>query len=243
MRVTTVRATTEPTRRAQSIRPAEPGGAAALSAAARELDGAHPGDIVRWAHERHGDGLVVTTSFGDAILAHVASSAVPGIEIVLLDTQYLFAETLRYAEDLRQRFDLNLRVVRPDPTVAPDDRWRVDADACCDVRKVQPLAQLLADRTAWVTGLRRSDSASRRSTPVVSWDVGRSVVKVNPLAAMADDDVLLYEQLFELPHNPLTAQGYGSIGCWPCTRPTAPGEDARAGRWAGSAKTECGLHL
>lgn len=212
-----------------------------LNEAAHDLEGAHPVDIVRWAHERHGDGLVVTSSFGDAILAHVASSAVPGIEIVLLDTQYLFAETLWYAEHLRQRLGLNLRVLRP-VDVTPDDRWQTDTTACCQVRKVDPLERLLADRSAWVTGLRRSDSPTRRTTPIVSWDLGRSVVKVNPLAAMTDDDVALYEQLFELPRNPLTDRGYASIGCWPCTRPTAPGEESRAGRWSGSVKTECGLH-
>ncbi|MGD9702711.1 MAG: phosphoadenylyl-sulfate reductase [Acidimicrobiia bacterium] len=214
-----------------------------LNDAARELEGAHPSEIVRWAHERHGDGLVVTSSFGDAILAHVVASAVPGIEIVLLDTQYLFAETLWYAEQLRRRFDVNLRVVRPDESLAVDDLWQTDTTACCRVRKVEPLERLLADRSAWVTGLRRSDSPSRRSTPVVSWDIGRSVVKVNPLAALTDDEVALYTQLFDLPSNPLTERGYPSIGCWPCTQPADPGEDARAGRWAGSVKTECGLHL
>ena len=214
-----------------------------LNDVAKELEGAHPGEIVRWAYERHGDGLVVTSSFGDAILAHVASSAVPGIEIVLLDTQYLFAETHWYAEQLRRRFDINLRVVRPDESVIADDLWQTDTTACCRIRKVEPLERLLADRTAWVTGLRRSDSPSRRSTPVVSWDIGRSVVKVNPLATLTDDDVALYTQLFDLPANPLTDRGYPSIGCWPCTQPAGPGDDARAGRWAGSTKTECGLHF
>ena len=214
-----------------------------LNDVAKELERAHPGEIVRWAHERHGDGLVVTSSFGDAILAHVVSSAVPGIEIVLLDTQYLFAETHWYAEQLRRRFDINLRIVRPDENVVADDLWQTDTTACCRIRKVEPLERLLADRTAWVTGLRRSDSPSRRSTPVVSWDIGRSVVKVNPLATLTDDDVALYTQLFDLPANPLTDRGYPSIGCWPCTQPAGPGDDARAGRWAGSTKTECGLHL
>jgi phosphoadenosine phosphosulfate reductase len=214
-----------------------------LNDAAKELERAHPVEIVRWAYERHGDGLVVTSSFGDAILAHVVASAVPGIEIVLLDTQYLFAETLWYAEQLRRRFDLNLRIVRPDPSVAPDDLWQTDTTACCRLRKVEPLQRELAGRTAWISGLRRSDSEARRATPVVSWDIGRSIVKVNPLAAFDDDDVALYAQLFDLPDNPLTDRGYPSIGCWPCTRPTGPGEDGRAGRWAGSTKTECGLHL
>ena len=214
-----------------------------LNDVAKELEGAHPGEIVRWAYERHSDGLVVTSSFGDAILAHVASSAVPGIEIVLLDTQYLFAETHWYAEQLRRRFDINLRVVRPDENVIADDLWQTDTTACCRIRKVEPLERLLADRTAWVTGLRRSDSPSRRSTPVVSWDIGRSVVKVNPLATLSDEDVALYTQLFDLPANPLTDRGYPSIGCWPCTQPADPSDDARAGRWAGSTKTECGLHI
>lgn len=213
-----------------------------LSRAAAELEHAAPVDIVRWAHARFGETLVVTASFGDAVLAHVASSAVPGIEIVLLDTQYLHAETLWFADELRRTLDMNLRVVHPAEDVQPDNLWAIDTDACCAVRKVEPLNRVLDGRAAWVSGVRRADSPSRVSTPVVTFDVGRGVVKVNPLATLSDADIELYQQLHDLPRNPLTDRGYPSIGCWPCTRPVAAGDDPRSGRWAGSAKTECGLH-
>lgn len=206
------------------------------------LEQAHPADVLRWAADQFGtDGLVVTASFEDAVLVHVAATAVPGVEVVLLDTQYLFAETQWFAEELRRRLDLNLRVEHPE--VQPDNLWQTDTAACCDVRKVQPLARALAGKQAWITGVRRADGPTRANAPVAAYDIGRGLVKINPLATFTDDDMALYERLYELPRNPLTDRGYPSIGCWPCTRPVAPGEDKRAGRWAGSEKTECGLHV
>jgi phosphoadenosine phosphosulfate reductase len=206
------------------------------------LEGEHPADVFRWAAAQFGaDGLVVTASFEDAVLVHVAATAVPGIEIVLLDTQYLFAETKWFVDELTRRLDLNLRIEHPD--VQPDNLWQTDTAACCDVRKVQPLARAIAGKRAWITGVRRADGPTRANAPVASYDIGRGLVKINPLATYTDDDMTLYERLYELPRNPLSERGYPSIGCWPCTRPVAPGEDKRAGRWAGSDKTECGLHL
>lgn len=207
-----------------------------------DLETQHPADIVRWAVGRFGlDQVVVTASFGDAVLAHVAASAAPGIEIVLLDTGYLFAETEWFADRLRDQFDLNLRTVHPLPD-AETDLWRTDTDACCYLRKVEPLQRALAGRKAWATGLRRDDSPTRANAPIVAWEAGRRVVKVNPLATWTEDDVHRYAQAHDLPEHPLVAQGFGSIGCWPCTRALQPGEDHRAGRWAGTGKTECGLH-
>jgi phosphoadenosine phosphosulfate reductase len=207
------------------------------------LDAWHPTDVARWAAEHFGvEQMVVTASFEDAVLVHVAATAVPGIDIVLLDTQYLFAETQWFAEQLRQRLDLNLRVVHPLPQVQPDNLWQTDTAACCQVRKVEPLQRALAGKAAWLTGVRRVDGPSRADTPVAAYDLSRGLVKVNVLATLTDDDIALYEQLYDLPRNPLTDRGYPSIGCWPCTRPVAPGEDRRAGRWSGSDKTECGLH-
>ena len=198
-------------------------------------------DVVRWAAATFGDGLVVTASFGDAILSHLVNSVVPGIEIVLLDTGYLFAETEWYADDLRRRFGLNLRTVHPLPDVERDV-WQTDTDACCAARKVEPLERSLRGKQAWLTGLRRADSPSRATTPVVHDDLLRGVVKVNPIATWTDEDVATYTAMYDLPSHPLTDRGYPSIGCWPCTRP-ADASDPRAGRWAGSGKTECGLHL
>ena len=208
------------------------------------LDTSHPVDIVRWAADSFGvDNLVVTASFEDAVLVHVAASAVPGIEITLLDTQYLFAETQWLVDELTRKLDLNLRVVRPLPEVVPDNLWQTDIEGCCNARKVEPLNRALEGKQAWLTGIRRADGPTRATAPVAAYDIGRGLVKVNPLAAMSDDDMALYVQLHDLAVHPLLDKGYFSIGCWPCTRPTAPGEDKRAGRWSGNAKTECGLHV
>ena len=208
------------------------------------LDTSHPADVVRWAADAFGvDNLVVTASFEDAVLVHVAATAVPGIEITLLDTQYLFAETQWLVDELAKKLDLNLRVVRPLPEIVPDNLWQTDIEACCNVRKVEPLNRAIAGKQAWLTGIRRADGPTRADAPIAAYDIGRGLVKVNPLAALSDDDMALYVRLHDLPVHPLLDKGYFSIGCWPCTRPTAPGEDKRAGRWSGNAKTECGLHV
>lgn len=206
------------------------------------LERGHPADSIRWAAEQFGtEHLVVTASFEDAVLVHLASTAAPGIEVVLIDTQYLFAETQWLVDEMRKRVDLNLTVLRP--KVEPDNLWQTDIEACCNVRKVEPLNRALAGKKAWITGIRRVDGPTRANSPIAAFDPIRNLVKVNPLAAFSDDDLLTYEQVNELPVNPLRERGYPSIGCWPCTRPVAPGEDKRAGRWAGNAKTECGLHV
>ena len=215
---------------------------AEIEVAAAELENASPGDIVRWAADRVGSSITVTCSFEDVVLAHVAAVAVPGIEIVMIDTQYLFAETKWLADELRKMININLRVVHP-LNVTPDNLWQTNTEACCNVRKVLPLNALLAENAGWVTGVRRIDGPTRAQTPVLSLDTSRNVLKVNPLALYSDEEMESYEYLNELPRNPLKDRGYPSIGCWPCTKPVAPGEDKRAGRWAGEAKTECGLHV
>ena len=199
-------------------------------------------ETIRWAHATFEGRLCVTASFGDATLAHVANTAVPGIEITLLDTGYLFAETEWFADHLATRFDLNLQIIRPDPDLERDV-WQTDTTACCHARKVEPLNRALAGKSAWITGLRRADSPSRRTTPVVHDDLLKGVTKVNPLAAWTDDEVSAYALAHDLPAHPLADRDYQSIGCWPCTRPVTAGDDARSGRWSGTEKTECGLHL
>jgi phosphoadenosine phosphosulfate reductase len=207
-----------------------------------DFEDAHPLDILHWAGDRFGDGIVVTASFGDATLVHLVSQAIPQAEVVLLDTGYLFAETAWYAEELRRAYDLNLRVIAP-PVDAVRNLWQTDTDACCAARKVAPLQQALAGKTAWITGLRRADSPSRADAPIVHVDPFRDITKINPMATWSDDAVAHYNAIELIPEHPLSAKGYASIGCWPCTRPVKDGEDARAGRWSGSGKTECGLHL
>ncbi len=206
------------------------------------FEDAHPLEVLRWAGAEYGDGLVVTASFGDAVLVHLVSRAIPDADVVLLDTGYLFAETEWYADQLRKEYRLNLRTIRPRADVEAD-QWQTDTDACCRARKVEPMERALAGKTAWVSGLRRADSPNRARTPIVHVDLLRSVTKINPIANWSDEDVDHYKAMELLAEHPLTDRGYPSIGCWPCTRPVAPGEDARAGRWSGSGKSECGLHV
>jgi phosphoadenosine phosphosulfate reductase len=211
-----------------------------LAAVSARLEPQPATAAIEWAVGRFEDGLVLASSFQDCVLIDLVSQVAPDLEVVFLDTQYHFPETLAYVETVRSRYELNLRVAEPD--VEPDDRWLDDPDGCCAARKVVPMAKALAGRTAWMTGLRRDEAATRAQTPIVGYDVGRGMVKVNPIATWTEADVARYSTDRALPEHPLRDQGYASIGCWPCTRPVADGEDARAGRWAGLDKLECGLH-
>ena len=173
-----------------------------------------------------GERLCLTTSLTDAVLVDLVARVAPGTEVVFLDTQYHFPETLDTLEVVRRRYPVKLTVRRPD--VPRDDLWRTDTDACCAVRKVAQLDAALAGKEAWLSGLRRDDSPDRADTPIVQRDK-RGLVKVNPIANWTDDDVALYIQLHDVPVNPLVARGYPSIGCWPCTQAVAEGDDKRAG--------------
>lgn len=211
-----------------------------LAAVSAELEHKPASAAIRWAHERFGAGLVLAASFQDCVLIDLAAKAAPGIEVVFLDTQYHFAETLWYVERVRERYDLDLTVMRP--LVPPDDLWQTDPDECCAMRKVEPLARALDGKQAWMSGLRRVEAASRANAQIAHLDIGRGIVKVNPLAPWSDDEIDAYKRDHALIEHPLVAQGYPSIGCWPCTRPVASGADRRSGRWSETGKTECGLH-
>lgn len=211
-----------------------------LETVASSFEGATPEEIVRWAAETFGDGLCLTTSLTDAVLVDLVARVAPGTEVVFLDTQYHFPETLATLEVVRERYPVKLTVRRPD--IPLDDLWRTDTDGCCAVRKVAQLDAALSTKQAWLSGLRRDDSPDRADTPIVQRDK-RGLVKVNPIANWTDADVALYIELHDVPVNPLVARGYPSVGCWPCTQAVAEGDDKRAGRWAGSTKTECGLHV
>jgi phosphoadenosine phosphosulfate reductase len=213
---------------------------AELAAASAELEHKSASAAIKWAWNRFGTDIVLAASFQDCVLIDVASKAAPGIEVVFLDTQYHFAETLWYVERIKERYDLDLRVM--EPLVPPDDLWESDPDECCAMRKVEPLARALQGKQAWMTGLRRVEAPTRAKTPIVHLDVGRGIVKVNPLAPWSDADIAAYKRDHDLPEHPLAAQGYPSIGCWPCTRPVRGDDDPRSGRWAGRGKMECGLH-
>ena len=204
--------------------------------------------IVEWAVQTFGDRFCVTSSMGDAVLAHLASTVAPGIDVVFLDTGYHFAETIGTRDAVAATLPLTVVNVQPRLSVDEQDAehgrdlWRTDPDACCAMRKIEPLQRGLAGYDAWATGLRRAETHSRVIAPVVGWDEDKRKVKVSPLARWDADDVQRYIAENGVLVNPLTYDGYPSIGCWPCTRRVEPGSDPRSGRWSGFAKTECGIH-
>jgi phosphoadenosine phosphosulfate reductase len=204
--------------------------------------------VLRWAGETFGDRFALTSSMADGLLAQLAGRAVPGVHVIFLDTGYHFAETIGTRDWITGVLPVTLVNVQPPATVAQQDEehgprlYERDPDLCCSLRKVQPLARTLAGYAAWGSGIRRDESPSRAGTRLVDWDAKRGMVKINPIAAWTQSDVDAYVTEHQVPVNPLFEIGYASIGCAPCTRPVAPGEDARAGRWAGKNKIECGLH-
>ena len=216
--------------------------------AARELEGAHPLDVLRWASDTFGDGLCVSSSMTDAVLAHLAGQARPGVPVYFLDTGYHFAETIGTRDAIAATLPVNVITVEPRLSVDEQDTFHgkdlfnSDPDRCCFMRKVEPLIRGLAGYDAWATGLRREETRSRVIAPVVGWDDQKQKVKVSPLARWTQDDVDRYITEHDVLVNPLQYDGYPSIGCWPCTRRVAPGDDPRSGRWSGFAKTECGIH-
>jgi phosphoadenosine phosphosulfate reductase len=196
-------------------------------------------DPIEWALERFGGSVVLACSFQDLVIVDLVCSREPDMEIVFLDTGAHFAETLELVETARERYGLKLTVTTP---IEGAQEWPCGTARCCEFRKVEPLRRVLAGRAAWITGLKRVDSPTRADIPIVGYDPAFGLVKVSPLATWTDADIASYEADHGLPVHPLMASGYRSIGCAPTTRPVADGEDARAGRWAGSDKTECGLH-
>lgn len=217
-------------------------------AADEALDGAPAATVLAWAGRAFGRGLAVTAAMGDTVLAHVAGRAVPGVHVLFVDTGYHFGETLGTADAVLATYPVRLVTLRARQSVVDHEAergrlYRRDPDACCALRKVAPLDDALRGYRAWSTGLRRADSPARALTPTVQWDGRREVLKLAPLAGWSDEDLHAYlEGHPDVVLNPLLHMGYPSIGCWPCTSPVAEGEDARSGRWAGSAKTECGIH-
>ena len=217
--------------------------------AGRDLEGAPATDVLRWAVETFGDRFVIASSMGDGLLASLVSSVAPGVDVLFLDTGYHFAETIGTRDAVAQVYDVRVRTVLPLLSVAEQDAvhgarlHERDPNACCALRKVEPLARGLAGYDAWASGIRRDEATTRRDIGVVEWDDKRAMVKVNPIAAWTQADVDRYLAEHGVLVNPLALDGYPSIGCAPCTRRVAPGEDPRSGRWAGSTKTECGLHV
>ncbi|MFF5719425.1 phosphoadenylyl-sulfate reductase [Streptomyces buecherae] len=216
--------------------------------AGRELEDASALEILRWGVETFGARFCVTSSMEDAVVAHLAARVRPGVDVVFLDTGYHFPETIGTRDAVGAVMDVNLITLTPRQTVAEQDAEHGprlhdrDPDLCCALRKVAPLEAGLAGYDAWATGLRRDESPTRAGTPVVGWDARRGKVKLSPIARWTQEDVDAYVTEHGVLTNPLLMDGYASVGCAPCTRRVLAGEDARAGRWAGRGKTECGLH-
>lgn len=213
------------------------------------LRGAPLPQVIQWACETFAGRLIVATSMGpeDMVIIDAIAALHCAPRLVCLDTGLLFPETLRLTEMVRSRYQLTVTAIWPAETVEVQAAhygprlWERDPDQCCRLRKVEPLQRTLAGAEAWVTGIRRSQSPTRRAAETVEWDPVFSLVKINPLAFWSNEDVWDYIRANNVPYNPLHDQGYPSIGCMPCTRPS-DGSDERSGRWAGSGKTECGLH-
>ncbi|WP_164519517.1 phosphoadenylyl-sulfate reductase [Nocardioides ferulae] len=213
-----------------------------------ELELAPAEHIIEWAAATFGERFCITSSMADAVLAHLAAKVAPGIDVVFLDTGYHFVETIGTRDAVAATLDVNLVTITPEQSVAEQDAaygkdlFRTDPDRCCALRKVAPLAASLEGYDAWATGLRRAETANRVIAPVIGWDAKKGKVKVSPLARWSDEQVERYIAENGVLVNPLTYDGYPSIGCAPCTRRVAPGDDPRSGRWAGTGKTECGIH-
>ena len=213
-----------------------------------ELELAPAENIIEWAAATFGERFCVTSSMGDAVLAHLAAKVAPGLDVVFLDTGYHFAETIGTRDAVEATLPVNLITITPVQSVAEQDAsygadlYKTDPDLCCKLRKVQPLADSLAGYDAWATGLRRAETHNRVIAPVVGWDARKGKVKVSPLARWSDQQIDTYIAENGVLVNPLVYDNYPSVGCWPCTRRVAPGDDPRSGRWAGTTKTECGIH-
>jgi phosphoadenosine phosphosulfate reductase len=218
--------------------------AAATERAAATLRDQSPERILAWAAETFPGKVALSLSFGGpgVAMAHMLSTIDRTVPVLFIDTGMLFAETLAFKDAFATRYGLTVRTLHPDHDPGP--LYETDPDACCGIRRVGPMQRALGEYDAWVSGLRRDQSASRGTIEAVEYHAAeeRPIVKIYPLAYWSRAQVWRYLQEHGVPHHPLLDQGYTSLGCWPCTRPNADATNERAGRWAGTAKTECGLH-
>jgi phosphoadenosine phosphosulfate reductase len=220
---------------------------------AAELADAGAEELLRWTDEHFGgqaagSGYIVASNMQDAVLVEMAAKVRPGVDVLFLDTGYHFAETIGTRDAVEAVYDVHVVNVSPEASVARQDEvhgkdlFARDAASCCRMRKVEPLGKALNGYSAWVTGIRRVEAPTRANAPLISWDSAFGLVKINPIAAWTDEDMQAYIDANDILVNPLVYEGYPSIGCAPCTSKPVEGADPRSGRWAGQAKTECGLH-
>jgi len=207
-------------------------------------------EVLGWGIETFGSGLVTATGFGPSgiVLMHHLAKIATDPTVFYLETDLLFEETYALRDSLVERLGIEIRAVhsgvslwRQDQQHGPD-LWARNPDQCCFIRKMLPLRRFLADKSAWVTALRRDQSSTRSRIGAIEWDSGNGLVKINPLANWTNEEIWRYIRLHDLPYNSLHDQDYPSLGCMPCTKPAAEGAEARSGRWDGFAKTECGIH-
>jgi phosphoadenosine phosphosulfate reductase len=216
--------------------------------AADALNGATADEVIRWANESFGSRVCITSSMTDAVIIHLASRLMPGIDVLFLDTGYHFAETIGTRDAVSAVYPVNVVNVTPSTTVAEQDAelgprlYGRNPDLCCYLRKVVPLEKALGPYDAWITGVRKEETDSRSDTRVVQWDAKRQMVKVNPIVDWSQEQVDSYIAENGVLVNPLVYDGYPSIGCQTCTMRVEAGADPRSGRWAGTAKTECGIN-
>jgi len=221
-----------------------------IDALAERFESQPASELIAWAGEQWGERLVLTCSWQkqSSILVHLVAQHAPRTRIVEIDTGLLYAETHATRARLVERYGIEVETIRPQRTVeeqalAEGDRlWERDPDRCCGLRKVAPFEQALAGAGGWLSGVRREQSAARRDIRKVALDAKRGVVKLQPLADWTDRECWSFVVSHRIPYHALHDTGYPSIGCMPCTRQVVAGEDERGGRWAGSGKSECGLH-
>ena len=226
-------------------------GAEELAAANAELEGRSPQDVLRWAVKQYHPRLTMATAFGaeGCCILHMLAEIEPGVRVFNLETGYQFPETLELRERIKARYGIEVEYIRPELTVAEYEAdhggplYEMRPDQCCHDRKVLPLRRAVQGYDAWISAIRKDQTQDRAKAAVVQWDAKFSLVKVNPLLSWTKSDVWRFITGHDVPYNPLHDQGYPSIGCRPCTVPVAEGADDRAGRWAGTRKKECGLHV
>ncbi|MBY4213125.1 phosphoadenylyl-sulfate reductase [Rhodococcus fascians] len=215
---------------------------------ASELDGASPLELLQWTEDTFGSDFIVASNMQDGVLVHLAAQVHPGVDVLFLDTGYHFAETIGTRDAVESVYGVRVVNARAEKTVAEQDSiegkdlFAREPNRCCAMRKVAPLKKELANYSAWVTGIRRVEAPTRANAPLISFDDAFGLVKINPIAPWSDEQMQAYIDEYSILVNPLVDEGYPSIGCAPCTVKPAPGADPRSGRWAGKAKTECGLH-
>ncbi len=223
---------------------------AELAEASAKLETASPQDIILWAAETYAPRLGMATAFGPegCVILHMLSTLAPETYVFNLDTGYQFKETLELRDRIAERYGIEVELRKPELTVAEYEAahggplYQSDSNQCCFDRKIKVLQQAAGELDGWMSGIRRDQSSHRAKAPIVGWDKKFGLVKISPLANWTKEQVWKIITDENVPYNPLHDQGYTSIGCEPCTRKVAFGEDERAGRWSGSGKTECGLH-